>query len=311
MKNLVLFFAAVAVTFAVSCGGSRASSGARTTPHGYVDSSGGAQDDLEFAVVGDTRPSVPYVTGYPTGIITKIWQDIDAEDPKPGFAIATGDYLFSDPYSDEGAEQLDLYLGARSNFANTVFYAMGNHECATVTSLNCGPGSFFGDTHTYKAFMAKMLQPMGHDKPYYSFRVDASDQSWTSKYVVLAGNYWNDDQAAFLDNAMAEPTTYTFVVRHEGYLASSAPGVTPSEAIIAQYPYTLMLGGHVHTFRYDAGHKEVLTGNGGAPLVSGVNYGYTLVKRRADGAIEVTNYDYENHSVIGTFAVDADGQPAP
>lgn len=278
----------------------------------FVGPSGGTVDSLDFAVVGDTRPALPDgISGYPVGVITRIWQDVENEMPRPSFAVTTGDYLLADPWSDEGGEQLDAYLTARANFENTVFYALGNHECATTTTSNCGPGTFWGETHPYRDFKAKMLSVIGRTDPYYSFRVDANDGSWTAKFVVIAGNYWNADQAAWLDQAMADPTTYTFVVRHEGYAANTAPGVTPSEAILAQYPYTLMLAGHVHTFTYDLGHKEVLTGNGGAPLESSVNYGYTVVQRDDDGTIRVTNYDYQSHDVIGTLAVDADGNAVP
>src|SRR5450432_2735309 len=59
---------------------------------GNVTSAG----DLLFAIVGDTRPPSPDDTsGYPTAIITKIYQDIEAENPKIPFAISTGDYMFS------------------------------------------------------------------------------------------------------------------------------------------------------------------------------------------------------------------------
>src|SRR5262249_57733694 len=53
-------------------------------------------DTLSFAVVGDTRPAtVDDTAGYPTAIITKIFLDLEAANPRPGLTVATGDYQFS------------------------------------------------------------------------------------------------------------------------------------------------------------------------------------------------------------------------
>ncbi len=70
---------------------------------------------------------------------------------------------------------------------------------------------------------------------------------------------------------MAQKTTYTFVVRHEPPDASpAAPGQSPSETIISGYPYTLEIVGHSHTYgHYKTPYpREVIIGNGGAPLTS-------------------------------------------
>src|SRR5260370_625068 len=78
------------------------------------------------------------VKGYPTAIITKIFQDIEAFSPKPPFVLATGDYQFaSSGSSSTAAQQLGLYLGARKNYSGVQFPAMGNHECTGSTSSNC------------------------------------------------------------------------------------------------------------------------------------------------------------------------------
>jgi hypothetical protein len=108
---------------------------------------------------------------------------------------------------------------------------------------------------------------------------------------------------------MAKPTTYTFVVRHEGSNATTAPGVTPSGQIMKQYPYTLLLAGHTHTFSYSASTREVIIGNGGAPLTGGVDYGYLIGEQRADGAIVFNEYDYSTNAAATTFVVTANGTP--
>ena len=108
------------------------------------------------------------------------------------------------------------------------------------------------------------------------------------------------------------PPTYTFGVRHEPRIANTAPGVTPSEAIINAFPYTLAIVGHSHAY-FKSGPKQVTIGNGGAPLTGGVNYGYGLVQQRNDGAIQVDMVDYgTGQPDLGfRFAVKPDGSPAP
>ena len=278
------------------------------TPTDHVTIGGGQVSRLNFAIVGDTRPAVPDDTGaYPTAIITKIWQDVEAEAQRPPFAVTTGDYVFADPFLNEAPKQLDLFLGARAGYSGTVFYALGNHECNSLTQSNCGPGTISGVTKNYQAFLDKMMTPLGQTTPYYYVKIDAFDGSWTSKFVFVAPNAWHDDQKAWLETVMSIPTTYTFVVRHEDVDATTAPGVPESNAILAAHPYTLLLAGHVHTFRWTPSKKQVITGNGGAPLNTGVNYGYTVIRQLEDGTLTGENYDYESHAVIGSFHVDRDG----
>src|SRR5205807_2598345 len=159
-------------------------------------------------------------------------------------------------------DQINRYLTAATNFHRQMFYAVGNHECLTVTSLNCLDSNLGGLPNSFKNFVSKMVTPLGYSLPYYSVRVDAADGSWSSKFVIVAGNSWDSTQAAWLDQILSLPTTYTFIVRHEDHLTTEAPAVTPSETIMAHHPYTLALVGHKHTYSYDPAHKEVITGNG-------------------------------------------------
>jgi hypothetical protein len=269
-----------------------------------------SESSLSFAIVGDTRPASPNDTpAYPTAIITQIFQDIQAESPRPGFAVATGDYQFSKNGSTATAPQLDLYVSARANFSNPEFPAMGNHECTGATNSNCGPGTVNGSTTIYTTYLAKVLQPMGITSPYYSLNVQPPDGSWSAKVVFVAANAWTSAQASWLDGVLSQPTTYTFVVRHESSQANTAPGVTPSGQIIAAHPYTMLIVGHEHTYKRQS-QKEVIVGNGGAPLTTGSAYGYGIVSRRTDGSILFTFYHYKTHAVLDSFAVNADGSPA-
>ncbi len=280
------------------------------TATGVTGVSGGTLDLLNFAIVGDTRPpNADDTAGYPTAVITKIWQDVEAFSPRPAFAITTGDYMFANTYGVQQGPQVALYLGARAAFTNVVFAAMGNHECTGATASNCGAGNTDGETLNYTTFLTKMLAPIHVTLPYYTVDVASPSNAWTAKLVFVAANAWDAAQATWFDAEMAKPTTYTFVVRHEGVSADTAPGVTPSAAIMAKHPYTLLLAGHTHSFEYTPSTREVITGNGGAPLSGGVNYGYVVAQQRADGAIVFNEYDYMTNLAAKTFVVKADGTP--
>ncbi len=269
-----------------------------------------SETNLDFAIIGDTRPaSVNDTAGYPTAVITTIFQDLQAENPRPDFAVGTGDYQFSSNGSTTTTPQLDLYLQAKANFANPEFPAMGNHECTGATKSNCGAGTTNGNTSIYTTFVSKILTPLGLTTPYYSLMIAPPNNAWTAKIVVIAANAWTQTQATWLDSTLAQPTTYTFVVRHESSQANTAPGVTPSGTIIAAHPYTMLIVGHSHTYKH-LSQKEVIVGNGGAPLTTGAAFGYGIVQRRTDGTILFTFYNYKTHAVLDSFAVNADGSPA-
>ncbi len=280
------------------------------------DASTTLANTFRFAIVGDTRPAnEDDVAAYPTAVITKIWDDVQALSPPADFAVSTGDYQFSNPFAHGTAStvtrQFDLYLAARSHFTKAVYAALGNHECTGATASNCGPGKVNGVTPNYTQFMTRMVNPQGFTQPYFTVSFQAADRNWTSKIVVIAANAWDSTQSAWLDAQLAMPTTYTFVIRHEDRSATSAPGVTPSETIIGKHPFTLKIVGHTHTYRHYATENEVVCGNGGAPLTSGMNYGFAVVERLASGELQLTEYDYQTKAVIDQFRIHADGTAAP
>ena len=297
-----------------SSGGSGSSSGGgpcttNTGPiSGSVGASGGSISRLVFGVAGDTRPAneddvAGYTTsGGPKDIITKIFQDIEAQSPHPPFILATGDYQFSSTGSSSVAQQeVGIYMTARGNYNGAFFPAMGNHECGVgngcsgSTQCNCGPNNSGGATPNYNEFMSQMLGPISQSNPYYSFNVNASDNSgWTAKFVITAANAWDSNQQSWLQTTMAVKTTYTFIVRHEASDATPPlpDGVAAIDAVIANFPYTLMINGHAHTYYYYWGNPNKVTiGNGGAPLTS-KTYGFGIISQRCDGAIVGDMYDY-------------------
>lgn len=277
---------------------------------GTVSTSGGTLATLRFAVVGDTRPAtVDDTAGYPTAIISPIYQSIAAA--QVGFVVSTGDYIFASTHGGQAGPQLDQYLQARNAFPGVVFPTMGNHECTGYTDSNCGAGTIDGLTANYTTYVTKLLTPIGQQAPYYSFVVNATDSSWTAKFVVIAANAWTTAQETWLGQVLAQPTTYTFVFRHEPDYSSTAPGVPPSGTILGQHSYTLLIVGHTHTYGHSG--RQVIIGNGGAPLSGSGNYGWGLFERRADGAIQVDMVDYASGLCVPSFrfAVHADGTPVP
>jgi hypothetical protein len=72
----------------------------------------------------------------------------------------------------------------------------------------------------------------------------------------------------------------------------------------------MLIVGHTHEYAHYANDKEIIVGNGGAPLTSGVNYGYVIVARNASGTLTVTAYDYTTHAVLDTFSIQASGAAA-
>jgi hypothetical protein len=271
-------------------------------PMGSVTPSGGKVSRLLFAVIGDTRPpSDDDTPAYPTSVITKIFGNIQALQPRPTFAISTGDYEFASPTGDQSGVQLDIYQGARAQFSNVVFPTMGNHECTGATASNCGPGSLNGNTTNYDNYIQKFLAPINQTNPNYEIDIDATDGSWTSKFLFVAANAWSQTQANWLDAAMTRQTTYTFLVRHEPANSSSAPGVGPAEVIMTHHPYTLSIVGHVHTYDHVAGAREVTIGNGGAPLGGAKNYGFGMINQQDDGNIAVDMVDLDTGLSDPTF----------
>ena len=297
-------------------GGARPPSDASITPDAAVVATigpnGGTESTLYFAIIGDTRPAVIDDTkAYPTAVITKIFADVNALLPMPPFVVTTGDYMFASTSGSQSAAQLSLYTAARKGYSGYDFPAMGNHECTGATASNCGSGSTDGVTTNMTNFMSSLLAPISKTSPYYVINVASTTNAWTAKFVFVAANAWDSTQASWFDTALSTSTTYTFVIRHESATASTAPGVSPSEAIMKKHPYTMSIVGHAHTYSHPR-TNEVLFGNGGAPLASG-SYGYGLVTQRSDGAIQVDAVDYQSGAPDTSFrfALHADGTSAP
>ncbi len=141
--------------------------------------------------------------------------------------MTTGDYMFASTGGTQAGPQLDLYLAARADFSGPLFPAMGNHECTGATASNCGAGAANGITANYSAYLSKLLAPIQKTEPYYAIKINASDSSWTAKLVFVAANAWSSTQATWLESTLSQPTTYTFVVRHESHAGQHRAGRHP------------------------------------------------------------------------------------
>lgn len=258
-----------------------------------IGPNGGTESKLYFGIIGDTRPPlIDDTAGYPTTTINKLYADLAAQNPAPPFIVTTGDYVFAKPSGSQAAAQFKIYNAARAKYAGVVFPALGNHECTGATTSNCGTGNVDGITNNYSQFISAMLTPIGKPKPYYVVNVNATDASWTAKFVFVAANAWDTTQATWLSQTLAVATTYTFIVRHEPAEANTAPGVTPSEQIMAQHPYTLAITGHTHTYSHYL-KRQIVVGNGGAPLTSAGNFGFALITQLPNKSIQVDMLDVD------------------
>src|SRR5262249_14875183 len=157
--------------------------------------------------------------GYPSGIIGNIFglaKTLNAQ-----FVIGTGDYMFANNATDVDA-QVGLFQHAQSNFPGPVYLTMGNHECNGLTASNCPNGN---ETPNVQAFVGK-LAPRGLTTPYYG--IDKDTPMGKAKFLFVAANAWSPTQQSWLQQQLADPTTYTFIVRHEPASTTEAPGVGPS-----------------------------------------------------------------------------------
>ncbi len=255
---------------------------------------------LTVAVFGDCRPpNVDDTAGYPSAIVSGIFALAQSKGAQ--FAIGTGDYMFASTQSAVDA-QVQLFQQAAAKYtAGPLYLAMGNHECTGYTASNC-PN--LNETPNVQAFMK--LLPSGVTKPYY--RIDVPTPLGSAKLLFVAANAWDSTQDSWLQTQLNDPTMYTFLVRHEPAVDSTAPGVSPSESMLRSGQYTLELNGHTHEYRrVDTTH--VISGNAGAPLSGGGGYGLLLVQQQQNGNITVSEIDESSGNATDTWTVSPTGQP--
>jgi hypothetical protein len=294
-RAAILLLCATIGGFAAGCTPEPLASPTTPPPPSCDAATADSTGSFRFAVFGDVRPSQPNDTAnYPTAIITGLFQKIAAQSP--GFVVGTGDYMFASSTASATVDaQLGLLVGAEQAYSGPIYHALGNHECTGATASNCPNGN---ETANVRGFMSKLV-PAGTTTPYY--RVDFDTGAGSAKLVVVAANAWSDAQATWLEAQLSDPTTYTFVARHEAGYITETNGAVASEAIIAKHPLTLELLGHTHRDeKLDT--KHIISGNAGAPL-SGGHYGFVLVDLLANGNLSVSEIDQATGAVGDTFTI--------
>jgi len=263
---------------------------------GTVGPTGGTVDRLAFAVWGDSRPgNLNDDASYPVAVVRGIAER--AAGTPAEFAVATGDYMFSST-SSSVATQVSMLLGAEGAFTKQIFRTMGNHECTGATASNCPNAT---ETYNVRAFMMQLV-PFTQ-KPYYAFTVHT--HMGDAKFVFVAANAWDATQQSWLETQLAQPTQYSFVVRHEPPGNTEAPGAAPSDAIISSHPLTVAFYGHTHTYRKLAANS-VISGNGGAPMSYGYP-GFIYVEQRPDGNIALQEIREDTGQVTEQWVVTPTG----
>jgi len=259
-------------------------------------------DLLRFVVFGDARPTLPDdAAGYPSATVKAIFDAAAMQGAQ--FVVGTGDYMMA--ITQAGADaQVQALKSAAAAFHEPIYLAMGNHECQTRDKSNCPKGD---ESPNMKAFV-KGLLPAGVTTPWY--RIDVATPHGRAKLIFVAPNAWSPAQAAWLAQQAADPTAYTFIVRHQPSDDTDAPGVVESDQILAGKPLTVGFYGHHHYYeRTDVQH--VVVGNGGAALTRASFYGYLFVEQRFDGTLTLTAFEVPMGMARDTWRVTAAGKPAP
>ena len=255
-----------------------------------VGAHGGSVAMLHFGLAGDTRPpSCEDTAGYPSGVISTI--ALEFEKLGVDFALDLGDHMYVCNNSSSVAQaQMGLYMQGIKPFTGTWFMTMGNHEC---TATPCTANS---SNANYVAFM-NALAPISKS-PYYSF--DVQTALGLATFVIIADNAFDSTEAAWLDATLAtadQKAKYTIVARHHPEGDTSVATNAESVQIIRNHKFALFLTGHEHLYKHmttDNG-RDLVLGNGGAPLIAGGAYnGYAVVDQQSNGDLKVSVYDTGN-----------------
>jgi hypothetical protein len=261
---------------------------------------GGTVDRFRFAVFGDVRPPLPdEVSAYPTMIITQVMDGIAAEGAQ--FAIGTGDYMNENFCASCATQQIQLLQMAETHYGGHIFHAMGNHECLTISSVNCPNQNESVALRTYHSTLIPEYTNVWFDWTIHTSSGDAH-------FIATAPNAWSTAQSTWLTTALQQPARYTFVIAHEPP-DNAGPGTSEIETAITARTggVTLRLYGHVHEYAHPL-PNAIITGNAGAPLQNYTTYGFAVVDQRADGNVVVTSYNVGTPpSVMETFVLAPDG----
>jgi hypothetical protein len=273
-----------------------------TSATGPVGPQGGTVDLLHFGVSGDTRPpSCEDTAGYPTSIIDGIGDAERAANAQ--FALDLGDHMYVCNNSASIAQQqMSLFIQGTQHFGGTWFMTEGNHECMGSGSGFCPTGS---SNANFNAFLSA-LAPIS-SAPYYS--VDVQTSLGLARFVFVADNSWDSGQATWLDQVLTDADAhakYTIVAKHHPVGDSSVAANSQIVQVIRSHKFALLLTGHAHRYQHGTGDqgRDVIIGNGGAPLVSGGTFnGYAIIDQQRDGTLQFTMYDLASGTAQDQWSV--------
>ena len=248
-------------------------------------------------------------------IIDAIFTDVAALSPMPSFVVSTGDYQFaSTTGSRAGAAARPLRRGRGAKYPGALFPAMGNHECTGADRLELRyrqRGRHHHELHDVPVEAPRAHRPdlavLRHQHQRLRRLVDREVRLHRRERLGRRARRRGSTRRS----ASPRPTRSSFATRRP--TRPRRRGSPRREAIIAKHPYTLEHRRATRTRTGTSRPKEVLFGNGGAPLSGSGNYGYGIFSQQSDGTIAVDAIDYATGLADGTFhfAVKADGTAAP
>jgi hypothetical protein len=71
------------------------------------------------------------------------------------------------------------------------------------------------------------------------------------------------------------------------------------DALLAKYPFNMVLVGHSHTYSHTG--KQLLEGVGGAPITGGAAYGYATIEQLPDGRFQVVQWNSTTRLPVDTY----------
>jgi hypothetical protein len=278
-----------------------------TTPaSGGVTTSGGTVDRLFFGYTGDTRPS-SNSSSYPAGLqttIDTIYTQMGAKGVQ--FALDGGDHMEASNHSD-AVGNMASYQTAAAKLGKPLFMTMGNHECATSFSNDCGYSGAASSDVKMSAYMSALSTISGQSQPYY--RVDIMTGSGKAVFLVVADDAWNATQQAWLTAQLTDADAnakYTFVSKHHPDGNTDQAVFQQIYDLVTSHKYTLFMTGHSHEYKHPFSNpRAVVMGLGGAPFdnPSQMWNGYLTVMQCPDDHIYVTAYDIATGNVMASFNV--------
>jgi len=269
---------------------------------GAIGVRGGTVNLLHFAISGDTRPpSCEDTSGYPTAIINSIG---DAEKAAGAqFALDLGDHMYvCNNSASIASQQMGLFMQGTQHFGGTWFMTEGNHECMGTGSGYCPTGS----TNTnFTAFMSA-LAPIS-STPYYSVNIQTS--LGLATFVFVADNSFDTAQQTWLKSTLTtadQNAKYTIIAKHHPEGDTSVAANSTIMSIIRAHKFALLLTGHTHSYTHQTtdNGRDLVLGNGGAPLVSaGTFNGYGMIDELSNGQLQVSIYDVASGSLHDQWSV--------